>query len=165
MKKYSAAFLLGLCALSFAGCAAVPMAEEAGSASQSGAAQSNAASSGSASPQGTGSSAAWQTVDAEAAKALMEEPGAVIVDVRTQEEYEDGHIPGAVLIPNETLQAEKERPAALPDTDALVLVYCRSGRRSAQAAERLAQLGYTRVVDFGGIIDWPYDTVTGGEVG
>ena len=82
----------------------------------------------------------------------------IIVDVRTQEEYEEAHIPGALLIPNETIGEEK--PEQLSDIDAEILIYCRSGNRSAQAAKKLANMGYTNVYDFGGIKDWPYETTT-----
>ncbi len=80
----------------------------------------------------------------------------IILDVREQEEYDEAHIPGAVLIPHTqiTLRAEKE----LPDKEQLILVYCRSGRRSKLAAQDLADLGYTNVREFGGIINWPYET-------
>lgn len=81
-----------------------------------------------------------------------------VVDVRTQAEYEQGHIPGAILVPNETISTT-QKPDALPDLDATILVYCRSGNRSAQAARKLVTLGYVNVYDFGGIIDWPYDVV------
>ena len=86
------------------------------------------------------------------------DPKIVILDVRTKEEYDAGHIPNAKLLPLgqlETLAAE-----ALPDRNATLLVYCRSGRRSNAGAETLVSLGYTDVRDFGGIIDWPYDVVT-----
>lgn len=83
----------------------------------------------------------------------------VVVDVRTQEEYEEKHIEGALLIPNETIG--EEMPGQLPDKDAEILIYCRSGNRSQQAAEKLIAMGYTKVFDFGGINDWPYDTVSG----
>lgn len=83
----------------------------------------------------------------------------ILLDVRTAEEYAEGYIEGAVLIPDAELRARAE--AELPDKDALILVYCRSGRRSALAAAVLAELGYTRVLDFGGIIDWPYAVVSG----
>ena len=81
----------------------------------------------------------------------------ILVDVRTGDEFREGHIEGAVLIPDYEIA---ERAAAeLPDKNALILVYCRSGRRSANAANALVGLGYTNVYDFGGIIDWPYETV------
>lgn len=99
-----------------------------------------------------------QTLTPEEAKARMEEGGVIILDVRTQEEYNEAHIPGAILAPNESIS--EEASAILPDKDAPVLVYCRSGRRSAEASEKLAALGYTQVFDFGGIQDWPYETVT-----
>ena len=82
----------------------------------------------------------------------------VILDVRTKEEYDAGHIAGAILVPNETIV--DKQPELLPDLDAEILVYCRSGNRSAQAAKKLIAIGYTNVVDFGGIIDWPYEVVT-----
>ena len=82
----------------------------------------------------------------------------IILDVRTQEEFNAGHIAGAILIPNETIL--DEQPALLPDLDAEILVYCRSGNRSAQSANKLLAMGYTNVYDFGGIIDWPYEVVT-----
>ena len=80
-----------------------------------------------------------------------------IVDVRTQSEYDEGHIQNAVLIPNETIGSEP--PANLPDKNAIILVYCRSGRRSEEAARKLVNLGYVIIYDFGGINDWTYGTV------
>ncbi len=93
-------------------------------------------------------------------KKLMDSGEAVIiVDVRTAEEYESGHLPGAVNIPVETISDEK--PAALPVLDAQIVIYCRSGNRTVTAYKKLAALGYTNVHDMGGIVDWPYETVTG----
>lgn len=83
----------------------------------------------------------------------------VIIDVRTPEEYAGRHIEDAILIPNETIG--KERPEELPDLDKEILVYCRSGYRSAIAAKKLSKMGYTNVKDFGGILDWTYGTVSG----
>ena len=101
----------------------------------------------------------YKKISAADAKARMDSGDTIVIlDVRTQEEYDAGHIPGAILVPNETI-ADKQ-PALLPDLDAEILVYCRSGNRSAQAAKKLIAIGYTNVVDFGGIIDWPYDIVT-----
>ena len=94
----------------------------------------------------------------EAITMMEEESGYIILDVRTPEEFADKHIPGAVNIPNETIAAE-EIPE-LPDKDQLILVYCRSGNRSKQASEKLATLGYTNVVEFGGINSWPGETVS-----
>ena len=79
----------------------------------------------------------------------------IILDVRTQDEYEESHIPGAILIPNETIGTEM--PEQLPDADQEILVYCRSGNRSKQASQALVDLGYTNVVEFGGINSWPYE--------
>ena len=105
-----------------------------------------------------GASASYEQISGAEAKALMDsESGYIIIDARTQEEYEQGHIPGAILIPEYEIadRAEKE----LPDKDQLILVYCRSGRRSKIAAEELVKLGYTNVKEFGGIIDWEYEIV------
>ena len=93
-----------------------------------------------------------QITAAEAAQMMQEETGFVLLDVRTQEEYASGHIPGAICIPNETIGSE-EIPE-LPDKDQLILVYCRSGNRSKQASQKLAEQDYTNVVEFGGINGW-----------
>ena len=106
----------------------------------------------------TGASASYEQISGAEAKALMDsESGYIIIDARTQEEYDQGHIPGAILIPEYEIaeRAEKE----LPDKNQLILVYCRSGRRSKIAAEELVKLGYTNVKEFGGIIDWEYEIV------
>ena len=95
----------------------------------------------------------------EAITMMEEESGYIILDVRTPEEFAEKHIPGALNIPNETIGTE-EIPE-LPDKDQLILVYCRSGNRSKQASEKLAALGYTNIVEFGGINDWPGEIVTG----
>ena len=95
----------------------------------------------------------------EAITMMEEESGYIILDVRTPEEFAERHIPGAINIPNETISAE-EIPE-LPNKDQLILVYCRSGNRSKQASEKLAALGYTNIVEFGGINDWPGETITG----
>ena len=89
----------------------------------------------------------------EAMQMMAEDDGHVVVDVRREDEYAVGHIPGAILIPNETIGTEK--PDALPDLDQIILVYCRSGNRSKQASEKLAAMGYKHVYEFGGIITWP----------
>lgn len=100
--------------------------------------------------------AEYMRITAQEAKTIMDsETGYVILDVRTQEEYDQGHIPGAVLIPN--TEIETRAAQELPDKDQLILVYCRSGNRSKQAADRLVKLGYTQIREFGGILDWPYD--------
>ena len=104
-----------------------------------------------------GGSATYDQISGAEAKALMDsESGYIIIDARTQEEYDQGHIPGAIMIPEYEIadRAEKE----LPNKDQLILVYCRSGRRSKIAAEELVKLGYTNVKEFGGIIDWEYET-------
>ncbi len=99
-----------------------------------------------------------QVTTAEAVNIMQTEENYVILDVRTAQEFASGHIPGAVLLPNETIGTE-DIPL-LPDKDQLILVYCRSGNRSKQAAEKLAQLGYTNIVEFGGINSWTGEIVT-----
>ena len=90
---------------------------------------------------------------------MMErEENYIILDVRTEPEYQAGHIPGAILLPNESIGAGE--PPQLPDRDQLILVYCRSGNRSKQASDKLAKLGYTNIVEFGGINSWPGEVVS-----
>ena len=101
----------------------------------------------------------YRQVSAAEAIAMMEdETSYLILDVRTPEEFAEKHIPGAVNIPNEAI-GTNEIPE-LPQKDQLILVYCRSGNRSKQASEKLAALGYTNIVEFGGINDWTGETVT-----
>ena len=105
---------------------------------------------------------AWKTITAVEAQEMMEtETDYIILDVRTREEYESAHIPGAICVPNEDIGTE-EVPE-LPDKEQLILVYCRSGNRSKQASEKLAALGYTNIVEFGGINSWTGETVSGSE--
>ena len=104
-----------------------------------------------------GQGAVYVNITAEEAKQIMDsEEGYIILDVRTQEEYDQGHIPGAIVISHEKISEKAEE--VLTDKDQLILVYCRSGRRSKLAAEALVELGYTNIKEFGGIIDWPYGT-------
>ena len=108
----------------------------------------------------TASAAAnYQQITQEKAKEMMQaDDGHIIVDVRRQDEYDSGHIPGAILIPNESIGTEQ--PKELPDLDQVVLIYCRSGRRSKEASQKLADMGYTHIYEFGGIIDWTGEVVT-----
>ena len=102
--------------------------------------------------------AAYRHISSDEAQKLMEtESGCIILDVRTQREYEEGHIPKAICIPNESI--DKEPPSLLPDKGQEIFVYCRSGRRSKEAAQKLADMGYTNIVEFGGIIDWHGEVV------
>ena len=94
----------------------------------------------------------------EAVAMMEEEEGYIILDVRTVAEFDEKHIPGAINIPNEAIGTDAI--PELPDKDQLILVYCRSGNRSKQASEKLVKLGYTNVVEFGGIIDWPGEMET-----
>lgn len=102
----------------------------------------------------------YEQITQEEAKKLMEEPQALILDVRTEAEYEKEHIPGAVCVPNESIRGKE--PPQLPDKEQVILVYCRSGSRSKQAAGKLAQLGYRQVKEFGGIQTWAYELEKGG---
>lgn len=100
--------------------------------------------------------AAYVNITAEQAKEIMDsQEGYIILDTRTLKEYEESHIPGAILIPYDEITDKAE--GILADKDQLILVYCRSGRRSKLAAQDLVKLGYTNIKEFGGIIDWPYE--------
>lgn len=99
----------------------------------------------------------YMQITAEEAKKMMEQdPDAMILDVRELSEYQQGHIPGATLLPVGQIRADAA--ALIPDQETTVLVYCRSGNRSKTAAAALAELGYTNIYEFGGIQDWPYET-------
>ena len=101
--------------------------------------------------------AGYVNITAEQAKEIMDsQNGYIILDVRAQDEFDEMHIPGAILIPHDEITEKAED--LLTDKDQLILVYCRSGRRSKLAAEALVELGYTNIKEFGGIIDWPYET-------
>jgi rhodanese-related sulfurtransferase len=138
MKRLATFFVLALSALTLSACAAPKAAAE---------------------PTPSATPAEYRKISAADAKARMDSGDELIIlDVRTQEEFNAGHIAGAILVPNETII--DEQPELLPDLDAEILVYCRSGNRSGQAANKLLAMGYTNVLDFGGIIDWPYEVVT-----
>ena len=103
-----------------------------------------------------GEKAMYEQITPEEAKKIMDSGEEhIILDTREQDEFDEGHIAGAILIPYTEIENKAEE--MLPDKDKLILVYCRSGRRSKIAAESLAKLGYTNVKEFGGIIDWPYE--------
>ena len=139
MKRISAMLAL---AFLLSACQAVP-------SSQGNAAITPAAESGAA--------GVYRKITAQEAYDMMTNQAVTVVDVRTAQEYGEGHIANAILVPNETIGEETK--AVLQDLDATLLVYCRSGRRSKEASEKLLALGYSNVCDFGGIIDWPYDVV------
>lgn len=94
----------------------------------------------------------------EAVTMMAQETGYIILDVRRPDEFAAGHIPNAINVPNETIGTDEI--AELPDKDQLIMVYCRSGRRSKEASEKLVKLGYTNIVEFGGILDWKGEIVT-----
>lgn len=106
---------------------------------------------------------AYQKITAEEGNALMAQGDITVVDVRRLDEYETSHIPGAISIPNEEIG--KTRAEEWPALEETILVYCRTGVRSKQAADKLVDMGYQRVLDMGGIVDWPYETAAGGEPG
>lgn len=100
----------------------------------------------------------YEQITAKEAKTIMDsKKDYVILDVRTKEEFDKSHIKGAVLIPD--YEIEQRAKSILTDKEQLILVYCRSGRRSKNAASKLVALGYTNIKEFGGIIDWPYETI------
>lgn len=94
----------------------------------------------------------------EAKERMGKDDGHIVVDVRRQDEYDAGHIPGAILIPNESIGTQQ--PEELPDLDQIILIYCRSGNRSKQAAQKLSDMGYTNIYEFGGINTWTGEIVT-----
>ena len=146
MKKN---ILLLMAVLLFSACQS---AQDSNSGNSSAANESSPASS-----DQTAKTAEYHKISAEEAKKMMDEQDVVIVDVRTAAEYAEGHIADAVLVPNETIG--DEAPAELPNKDAVLLIYCRSGNRSRTAANKLLKLGYQNIYDFGGINTWPYEIV------
>lgn len=102
---------------------------------------------------------AYHKITAEEAKKMMDEEDVIVVDVRRADEYTVKHIPGAILVPNESIK--EEQPKDLPDKDAVILIHCRTGVRSKDASDKLISMGYKNVYDFGGINDWDYETETG----
>ena len=106
---------------------------------------------------GGNAAAGYQQITQEEAKAMMDSQEVIILDVREQDEYDSGHIPGAVLLPVGTID-DTTAAQVIPEKDSTVLVYCRSGNRGKTASSALADLGYTNIYEFGGINTWPYDT-------
>ncbi len=146
MRKRIYCLLLAGVLILAAGCGSGGTADSAEQAGSNGSGQREAAGS-------------YTQISQEEAKAMMEtEDGHIVVDVRRQDEYDSGHIPGAVCIPNESIG--NEPPAELSDPDQVILIYCRTGRRSKEAAQKLADLGYTNIYEFGGIVDWTGEVIT-----
>ena len=106
---------------------------------------------------GNAADSSYQQITQEEAKEMMDTQEVIILDVREQDEYDGGHIPGAVLLPVGTID-ETTAAEVIPEKDSTVLVYCRSGNRSKTASSTLAELGYTNIYEFGGINTWPYET-------
>ena len=156
MKKPLLVLALVIVSVTLSGCAAKQPAATAAPAIS---AAPEATLAATAEPAAESPKAEYRKITAQEAKARIDSKDELIIlDVRTAEEYAQGHIPGAVLLPVGNIA--KDAPAQLPDKDAEILVYCRSGNRSRQAAQQLVAMGYTGIFDFGGIIDWPYETVT-----
>lgn len=105
---------------------------------------------------GTSSESGYTQISQEEAREMMDTQEVLVLDVREQDEYDSGHIPDAVLLPVGTI-TEDTAAEIIPEKDATVLVYCRSGNRSKTAAQALADLGYTQIYEFGGISTWPYE--------
>lgn len=148
MKEILVPLLIIVLVVALAACA--PLAHR--SASPAVSAQQSAV------PQGTEAAEARLITPQDAKARLEQESGIVVVDVRTQEEYDQGHLRASVLVPLDDLAALA--PQKLPDKDAVLFIYCRSGRRSALAAQQLVSMGYTQVFDLGGIQSWPYEVAT-----
>ena len=108
---------------------------------------------------GNSADGAYQQITQEEAKEMMDTQEVIILDVREQDEYDSGHIPGAVLLPVDSID-ETTAAEVIPEKDSAVLVYCRSGNRSKTASSTLAELGYTNIYEFGGINTWPYETAS-----
>ena len=137
-RAAASAMLLASAVILFSGCSA-----QSGSSSETASAILSLAS----------SKASYTQISQDEAKKMMQRnDGHIIVDVRRQDEYDEGHIEGAILIPNESI--EDERPKELGDHDQVILIYCRSGRRSKEAAQKLADMGYGNIYEFGGINTW-----------
>ena len=105
---------------------------------------------------GTAAENTYQQITQEEAKNMMDTQEAIVLDVREQDEFDAGHIPGAVLLPVGTITKDTAA-AVIPELDSVVLVYCRSGNRSKKASQALVDLGYTGIYEFGGINTWPYE--------
>ena len=105
---------------------------------------------------GTAEENTYQQITQEEAKNMMDTQEAIVLDVREQDEFDAGHIPGAVLLPVGTITKDTAT-AVIPELDSVVLVYCRSGNRSKKASQALVELGYTGIYEFGGINTWPYE--------
>ena len=153
MKKTALKLSLVLALALGAGILSACQPSSAGSTGSGSSAATSAAASDAATP-------AVRTISgAEAIELMKSESDYVIVDVRTESEYAEGHVPGAMLIPLDTISGSEV--AELPNKDQLIMLYCRSGNRSGQAAGIMEGMGYTTIVDFGGIIDWPGEIETG----
>ena len=145
------AYVLWMCmalamGLVLAGCAQTTVSSNASTAAASGGQATSAAP----------AAAEYHQISQDEAKRMMaQDPAPLVVDVRRPDEFETGHIPNAINVPNEDINTTQ--PEALPELDRVLLVYCRSGRRSKEAAQKLANMGYTNVYEFGGINEWTGD--------
>ncbi len=157
-RKVILAALLMCCVLLAIGCASPGASSSTAPVPASSEAPANSASQSQASIPSQ-ASGVYQKITAQEARQIMQEKDDyILLDVRTQEEYDEAHIEGAVLLPD--YEIKEKAGERLPDKNAMILVYCRTGRRSAASANQLLEMGYTQVIDFGGIVDWPYETVS-----
>ena len=140
--------------LTLASCAVSPATTTAGESATADIAISQAATTAA---ESAAAAVEYIKITATEAKALMDKGNVIVLDVRSQDEYDDGHIAGAIRL--EYGEFPEKLASVLPDKDAVILVYCRSGNRSKTASSLLIEAGYTQVMDFGGIIDWPYEVV------
>ena len=155
MKKRLLAIIAMMAStITIASCAGSPATNTAG---ESTAMDTTVSETTAPSGESTASAVEYIKITATEAKALMDEGNVIVLDVRSQEEYDDGHIAGAIRLAYGEFPDKLE--SVLPDKDAVILVYCRSGNRSKTASDLLIEAGYTNVMDFGGIIDWPFEVV------
>lgn len=158
MRKLALWMAVGAMALGMGACSASGAGDSANDSTRLAASAEGADGTGSVSVDGA-DGAGYHKITAEEAERMMDDGGVTVMDVRTAEEYKEGHVPGAVLAPNESISDQAFE--LFPDRDAVFLVYCRSGRRSKQASDRLVEMGYRNVYDFGGIVDWAGETEAG----
>lgn len=154
--KYPLLAAVILCSAGLAACSPSGIAASASAATES--ANASSVDSQQTAPESAAAKeSAYHKITAEEAKAMMDQGDVTVVDVRREDEYAAGHIPGSILVPVEGIRDTP--PKELPDKDAVLLVHCRTGVRSKQASDKLVEMGYKNVYDFGGIADWTYETV------
>lgn len=159
LKTGATAWMLAAAALALAGALSLAACSSASTDTKEG--SMGGTGTGASQTASDGASDAYRAITADEAQSMMEGGGVTVVDVRTPQEYADGHIPGAINIPLDRIGSEQ--PDELSDLDAELIVYCRTGVRSKQASDSLVGLGYQHVNDMGGIVDWTGDVVSGDQ--